>query len=216
MTSLQQVINYSISQFIKQISLHYNISENELQILWDNKYIDNRGMGAGGSNTNKNGLSYEEKTDLSTEYKIIERLNCENCIFLQFNNSEKIYSRISKEHIFTCISGIDKSIKSAHGCKKPDECYIDSIRKIIFIIEKKFQQVSGSVCEKIQTGHFKLYHYRKTFPTYKIVYIYCLSDWFKDNCKAELEYLKYINIPVFWGNDIDYKSKIINFITNFN
>ena len=29
----------------------------------------------------------------------------------------------------------------AHGCKNPDECYIDEERKIMFIIEKKFQQV---------------------------------------------------------------------------
>ena len=41
-----------------------------------------------------------------------------------------------------------------------------------------------------------------------------LSNWFKDNCKSELEYLKHENIPVFWGDDIDYKSKMIEFITN--
>jgi len=199
MSSIQENINHSITKFIKQISLNYRINENELQKIWDNKYIHNRGIGAGGSKTNKNGLSYEEKTDLSTEYKIIETLNCKNCIFLKFNNSEKIYNRISKEHIFTCIDGVNKCINSAHGCKKPDECYIDNISKIIFIIEKKFQQVSGSVCEKIQTVHFKVYHYGKTFPGYKIVYIYCLSDWFKDNCKAELIYLKDINTPCFLG-----------------
>ena len=34
------------------------------------------------------------------------------------------------------------------GCKEPDECYIDNANKTMFIIEKKFQQVSGSVCEK--------------------------------------------------------------------
>ena len=177
MSSIEQVIDYSIMEYIEKISLNYGIEKEELQRTWNDIHIHNRGIGAGGSNTNKNGLSYEEKTDLSTEYKVKQIVNCKKCVVLQFNNNQKIYTRISKEHIFTCIDGIDKCIYSAHGCKKPDECYIDNVCKIIFIIEKKFQQVSGSVCEKIQTAHFKFYHYGKTFSNYKIVYIYCLSDW---------------------------------------
>ena len=41
-------------------------------------------------------------------------------------------------------SHIDANITKAHGCKNPDECYIDLENKVIFIIEKKFQQVPGS------------------------------------------------------------------------
>lgn len=33
-------------------------------------HIITRGMGAGGANTNKNGLSFERNTDLVSEYKI--------------------------------------------------------------------------------------------------------------------------------------------------
>ena len=113
------------------------------------------------------------------------------------------------------INEIDNNVNRAHGCKNPDECYIDKELKNVFIIEKKFQQVGGSVCEKIQTPHFKIWQYNRTFPNYNIIYIYCLSDWFKLNCKAELEYLQEQNIPVFWGNDKFYKSKIVNFITNY-
>lgn len=54
------------------------------------------------------------------------------------------------------------------------------------------------------------------FPKFNIIYIYCLSNWFIDNCKAELEYLKYKNIPIFIGNNINYKSNIINFICNYS
>lgn len=110
---------------------------------------------------------------------------------------------------------IDNLINKAHGCKNPDECYIDKENKIMFILEKKFQQVGGSVCEKIQTPDFKIWQYNRTFPEYTIIYIYCLSKWFENNCIAELEYLEYKNIPVFWGNDINYKSKIVKFITNY-
>lgn len=85
----------------------------------------------------------------------------------------------------------------------------------MFIIEKKFQNVNGSVCEKIQTANFKLWQYSRTFPNYNIIYIYCLSDWFKTNCKAELEYLDLNNIPYFWGSSYSYKDDIINFILSY-
>ena len=155
----------------------------------------NKGTGAGGSNTNKNGLPYEILTELNTEYTVIAEDSFSKNV--KFNTDDKIY-------------------KFTKQCKNPDECYIDETNNIIFIIEKKFQQVSGSVCEKIQTPHFKIWQYNRTFPKHKIVYIYCLSDWFKLNCEAALEYLKEQKIPVFWGNDAEYKSKIINFITTFS
>lgn len=93
----------------------------------------------------------------------------------------------------------NNDVPRAHGCKIPDDSFVDEKRKIIFIIEKKSQRVGGSVCEKIQTPDFKLWQYQRTFPQFRIVYIYILSDWFRLNCKAELEYLKYKKIPFFWN-----------------
>ena len=107
------------------------------------------------------------------------------------------------------------NIPAVHGTHSPDECYIDEEDKIVFIIEKKFQQCSGSVCEKIQTPDFKLWQYSRTFEGYNIIYIYCLSDWFKENCKAELKYLDLKNISYFWGNSETFKQDIINFIINY-
>ena len=85
----------------------------------------------------------------------------------------------------------------------------------IFIIEKKNQNGPGSVCEKIQTSDFKKWQYSRLFPQYNIIYIYCLSDWFKTSCMAEIEYLNEKNVPVFWGNSENYKQDIINFIVNY-
>jgi len=110
---------------------------------------------------------------------------------------------------------INKKICSMHGCKKPDEVYIDNKYKKIFIIEKKFQQVNGYVCEKIQTAIAKHWYYNKRIPTYEVIYMYCLSDWFKDNCIGELQMLKEFNIPVFFGNDENYKKYIIKFMMNY-
>jgi hypothetical protein len=164
--SIENIIKEHIEQYIEKISLRYDIPKEELIKLF--YHYRNKGTGAGGSNTNRNGLSYEEKTDLSTRYKVLRKnSNCIHCIEIQFDN-EKVYTRINKGHIFKCIERVGNSIQSGHGCKNPDECYVDKYLKIIFIIEKKFQQVSGSVCEKIQTPHFKVYQYKKTFPSYKI------------------------------------------------
>ena len=185
---------------------------NSLHKINLNDNIINKGTGAGGKNTNKNGLSYEKQTDLSSEYDIIKKYKYYTIV--KFNNTQLLC--INNKQLFKHMKDeLDKNICKAHGCKQPDECYINENNKVIFIIEKKFQQTPGSVCEKLQTPNFKLWQYNRTFPKYHIVYIYCLSDWFKENCKAELEYLTYKNIPVFWGNDLNYKNKIIQFIINY-
>ena len=43
------------------------------KIINDKIIIINKGTGAGGSNTNKNGLPYEESTDLSDCFTILEK-----------------------------------------------------------------------------------------------------------------------------------------------
>lgn len=162
---------------------------------------------------NKNGLKYEKLTDLSDRYEIISVKN--KITYIQFNDNAQEFVYVSNTKLYKYMSKIgekNNDIKPAHGCKLPDEAFINPLNKKLYIIEKKFQQVKGSVCEKIQTAHFKKYHYKKMFPNFEVEYIYCLSDWFKENCEAELEYLKEINIPVFWGSDKEYKTKIINFI----
>ena len=177
--------------------------------------IKNKGTGAGGANTNLNGLPYEKLTELNTEYNILHSDKYYNLI--QFKNNEHVQLKCTKQNnLFkTMKEEVNLEVEKAHGCKNPDESFINEEKKIIFIIEKKFQQVTGSVCEKIQTPDFKLWQYRRTFPNYQIVYIYCLSDWFRKHCKAELEYLSYKNIPVFWGSEETYKNKIIDFLVNY-
>ena len=176
-----------------------------------------RGDGAGGSQTNINGLSYEKLTELTELNDCLTILEPNvNYVKIKFNQGGDEYYKTNQYKFYKFMrKHTNKNIKKAHGCKNPDECYIRENDKIIFIIEKKFQQTSGSVCEKIQTADFKLWQYSRTFPEYKIVYIYCLSDWFQFNCKAELEYLKFKNVPVFWGKSLSYKNDIINFIINY-
>jgi len=176
--------------------------------------IVNKGTGAGGSNTNKTGLSYEDITALHEH--IIKVKTCKNSNDIVFRGNDLVFKMTKKAGLFKCMHDkINNEIQKAHGCKNPDECYINEDSKTMFIIEKKFQQTPGSVCEKIQTHDFKIWQYSRTFPDYKIVYMYCLSDWFKDNCKAELEYAEVKNVPIFWGNTTTYKEDVIKFMINY-
>ena len=173
-----------------------------------------RGHGAGGANTNKNGLSYETLTDLNSEFLVTYGTN--DSLEIVFNNDTNGYKlAYTKQKGFSKFMNkyYNSDIPKAHGCKNPDESFIHLESKTIFIIEKKFQTVSGSVCEKIQTGTFKKWNYSQMFPDFNVIYIYCLSDWFKANCKAEIIGLsKHFEIPVFYGSDEKYKTKMVNFI----
>lgn len=174
--------------------------------------IKNRGTGAGGSNTNKNGLSFQEITKLPSSHK--EKIG--QFTYIKFQNVDKLFIQAFNKDLIKYMNmngQVNLNITFASGCKSQDEVYINEHDKIIYIIEKKFQQGSGSVDEKIQTGIFKKIHYTRLFQNYKIYYIYCLSDWYKKKeYVSTLDLLKEFDIKIFWGNDLDYKNKMIHFI----
>jgi len=176
----------------------------------------NKGTGAGGANTNKNGLQFEEVADLKDRYESIQKSQNGIGNEVRFKGHLRTFIEVSKSALHKYMEKIGEknmTLPPAAGCKKPDEAYIDLERNTIFIIEKKFQQESGSADEKLQTGCFKQSHYKGLFPKFKIHYMYCLSDWFKRE-ESALNYLKDGGIPVFWGNSETCKEKIIEFIHN--
>ena len=64
----------------------------------DNSTLINRGTGAGGANTNKNGLPYEEMTDLRDKYTVIEkRLHYD---IIQFNGTVKQHKSCKQSKVF--------------------------------------------------------------------------------------------------------------------
>lgn len=146
--------------------------------------------GKGGGNT-KTGLVFEGKTDLSTFLNNQDGYSVENGNV--FYNGEKV-ARIFKKHGFYKYLeeiGIDwKKIIS----KKilPDDSIYVIINNTLFIIECKYQQVAGSVDEKLQTCDFKKKQYQKLMAPVNIdvEYIYLLSEWFRDpKYKDVLDYI---------------------------
>ena len=71
----------------------------------------------------------------------------------------------------------------------------------LFVVELKFQEVAGSVDEKLQTCHFKLRQYRKLLngTDVKVEYLYVLNGWFKKPEYVDvLEYIKEVGCHYFF------------------
>jgi hypothetical protein len=90
----------------------------------------------------------------------------------------------------------------------PDDALLVIIRETLFIIEVKYQQVAGSVDEKLQTCDFKRKQYLKLVVQLglKVEYVYVLNDWFKKpEYKDVLDYIHSVNchyrfneLPLAW------------------
>lgn len=155
--------------------------------------------GKGGGNT-KTGLVFEGKTDLATfldsqnGYKVIDDI-------VLYDGKE--VARIFKKHGFYNYLkeiGIDWS-KIISKKLLPDNSIYVIINNTLFIIECKYQQVNGSVDEKLQTCDFKRKQYQKLMSQVNIdvEYIYLLSDWFKNpKYKDVLDYIISMNCQYYF------------------
>lgn len=85
----------------------------------------------------------------------------------------------------------------------PDDALLVIVRETLFIIEVKYQQVAGSVDEKLQTCDFKRKQYVKLVAGLglKVEYVYVLNDWFKDPAyKDVLDYIHSVNCHYRFGS----------------
>ena len=72
--------------------------------------IVNRGTGAGGSNTNKNGLSYEKLTDLKSEYNIQSANRHSNEIIFKKDHKNTIFISTKQSNLFKYMTEHIKQI----------------------------------------------------------------------------------------------------------
>lgn len=198
----------------------------------------NKGTGAGGANTNKNGLEHEEKNSVIKHAQSTRALTMEDIVVHTDMNAKNKKKLCKAPHL--CMATFNASVgpfdmiharrknlsfimerlgvipipdaKKAHGCKEPDEAYIyrNASTRILFIIEKKYQQGDGSVIEKVQGADFKRNNYKKQYPGYQIEYLFVFSRWFREAMDAELEFLNEIQVPVFWDDGHGTMSRVID------
>lgn len=152
--------------------------------------------GFGGSNT-KTGLIFEGQVDLATflsqqkNYTIKEDKKLKSQIVL-FKN--EVVAQIFKKHSFyRYLDSIGVGWKNIISKRLlPDDSIYVIANNTLHIIECKFQKVSGSVDEKLQTCDFKKKQYKKLMSSVNIEvkYIYLLSQWFsKPEYRDVLDYI---------------------------
>ena len=155
--------------------------------------------GKGGGNT-KTGLVFEGKTDLSDFLNEQKGYKVENGnVFYE----EKLVGRIFKKHSFyKFLEELNIDWKELISKRLlPDDSIFVIIANTLFIIECKFQQVAGSVDEKLQTCDFKRKQYQKLLApaNIEVEYIYLLSDWFrKPEYKDVLNYIHSVHCYYFF------------------
>jgi len=168
--------------------------------------------GFGGANT-ITGLNFEGKVDLHELLKKIPGYKVSRitdkagvCVFFE----DKPVAQCFRKHDFYRF--LDEQKVNWHNIlsKKliPDDAMLVIIRETLFIIEVKYQQVAGSVDEKLQTCDFKRKQYLKLVSPLglKVEYVYVLSDWFKKpEYKDVLDYIHSVNchykfneLPLAW------------------
>lgn len=148
----------------------------------------NKGKGGGNIIT---GLSFEKGRDIVSLLKKVEGYSVRNNI-IYFNGQE--VARSYKKHELYRFLESQKIDYQEYISKKllPDEAVYVIHNNTLFVIEMKFQKVSGSVDEKLQTCDFKKKQYRKLMAplNIEVEYIYILSDWFqKPEYKDTLDYI---------------------------
>jgi hypothetical protein len=187
--------------------------------------ISNKGTGAGGAKTNINGLSFEDKTSIEpflNKYKyekkevIIKKRKGEyykndNIIYFK-KNGFKLY--FEKE--FNIIT-----------YRQPDEAYLIKISENTYtlkILEKKNQNVEGSVEDKLKTGAFNKREYELMLNIhdnfkFKIIYTFCVSKFLQDKLvsdnikyKTMMKIMKEDNIEVLFGDEDNYQEKLCDWI----
>jgi len=182
--------------------------------------IVNKGTGAGGANTNFNGKKFEEKTN--NQQRLLEMGYTKNSFT---KNPKKAYDYYlsktfeDKTIVFVLQNGLKMYMKNKYNIdylfRCPDEAYIieyTSGRKVIKILEKKEQNVEGSVEDKLLTGPSFKREYEIVLGTeFEVVYGFCVSEFLqKKLISNKLKYttlntiLSEKNIAVLFGDDKNY------------
>ena len=168
--------------------------------------------GVGGANT-LTGLNFETKVDFLSLLEDIpgyktDKIPGRSGSEVYFKN--KLVARCFKKHDFyKFLSECGINWKKVLSKKLlPDDALLVIVRETLFIIEVKYQQVQGSVDEKLQTCDFKRKQYLKLVAPLglKVEYVYVLNDWFKKpEYKDVLNYIHSVNchykfneLPLAW------------------
>jgi len=167
--------------------------------------------GIGGGNT-QTGLHFEGRVDIVTYLQ--NNVNGYSCKAKPLNKKhqtmgfEIYYNNIlvaesfKKHELYRHLDflGIEWNNILSKRLLPDDAIYVIS-NNTVFIIEVKYQEVAGSVDEKLQTCGFKLSQYKRLFAplNHNVEYIYILNDWFrKTEYQDTLDYIIHMNCRYYF------------------
>jgi len=156
--------------------------------------------GLGGGKT-ISGLKFETRSDLRSAFTNFPDYTSDDG---ELFYKGKVVARLYKKFDFYKKFLKSNNISHEEIISKrllPDESIFIIANKTLFIIEMKFQEVSGSVDEKLQTCDFKKKQYKKLLngTGIKVEYVYILSDWFKHKSYRDvLDYIKAVGCHYFF------------------
>ena len=183
------------------------------------KIIVNKGTGAGGSNTNYYGKKFEEKTN--NQQRLLELGYIKNSFTKNPKKEHDYYLSKTFEDktiVFVQQKGLKNYLKNIYNIelfREPDEAYIieyTSGRKVIKILEKKEQNVEGSVEDKLLSGPgFKREYEYVLGSEFEVFYGFCVNTFLKNKLISNKnkytiwnKILNENNIIVLFGDDKDY------------
>lgn len=186
----------------------------------------NKGVGAGGANTNTYGKAFETKTCT------FNRLVAKQAEFRRFSGGlsgpplpslrpsvlKNGFLAVEDKMHFMTQSGLKKYMKHFHNkdlFRCPDEAFVfpsQTQKTIVKILEKKEQRVEGSVETKLWSGPSLKREYELILgPQFKVEYAFCVNGYLKEKLvsgKQKYEILctilKEHGIQVLYGDDPNY------------
>jgi hypothetical protein len=183
----------------------------------------NRGTGAGGANTNLFGKRFEEKTsnrarllaDGYTIHSIAEKKEqMKNNVFLSKRFGDKTVVFVEQHALRVYI----KHKYNRDVYRNPDEAYIleyDNGRKVIKILEKKEQNVEGSVDTKLWCALGFIECYTIELHDFEVQYAFCVSNFLQKQIEANQGKYKAFNVslrnhrvPILYGDDDNYFERL--------
>jgi hypothetical protein len=181
--------------------------------------IINKGTCAGGANTNYFGKKFEEKTN--NQIRLINDGYTKHSFTKKPKKAYDYYLSKSFEDktiVFVLQNGLKMYMKNKYNIELfrcPDEAYIieyDNGKKVIKILEKKEQNVEGSVETKLWSGSSLKREYELVLgDNFEVHYGFCVSEFLKKKLISNEKKYKILNtifnennIAVLFGDDENY------------